>query len=400
MIFLASILIMIVVALMLNRTRMGRAIRATAQNSAAAQLMGVPVGRIFLQVFLIAGVLAAVSGTMLSSITTLSPTMGYDPMLKAFIVCVVAGLGNVYGALAASFMIGLIEAAVEFYLGVKYRLSDAAAADHPDADLAARRDLRSPLGGAAMIKRDIVIGVILLAVAAVVPFLWPERYVLLELTLFFIYATVVTQWNLVFGVAGVFSLAQMAIFAMGGYVTGMFGLYLHWSLWVAMPVGAVAAVIFSVIIGVACLRLGGAYVALLTFAIAEAMYLLIITDTECFFMEGVTCRNFTGGTRGLVNFGNFGFQSAPRLQICGVRQLFSRAGAPRTGDGVFDLRHPQPGGHGVRGLARQYDLRRRARHRPVQIPVARSLPPRRCSRASPAPCMPAISRSWAPTCSI
>ena len=51
-----------------------------------------------------------------------------------------------------------------------------------------------------MIKRDIVIGVILLAIAAAVPFLWPERYVLLELTLFFIYATVVTQWNLVFGV--------------------------------------------------------------------------------------------------------------------------------------------------------------------------------------------------------
>jgi branched-chain amino acid transport system permease protein len=119
-ILFASVLVMIVLALALNRTRMGRAIRATAQNGAAAQLMGVPVGRIFLQVFLIAGVLAAISGTMLSSITTLSPTMGYDPMLKAFIVCVVAGLGNVYGALAASFMIGLIEASVEFFLGVKF----------------------------------------------------------------------------------------------------------------------------------------------------------------------------------------------------------------------------------------------------------------------------------------
>ena len=159
-----------------------------------------------------------------------------------------------------------------------------------------------------MIKRDIGIGIVLLVAAGVVPFAWPERYVLLELTLFFIWATVVTQWNLVFGVAGVFSLAQMAIFAMGGYVTGMFGLYLHWSLWWAMPIGAVAAIIFSIIIGLACLRLGGAYVALLTFAIAEAMYLLIITDTECFYMEGVTCRNFTGGTRGLVNFGDFGFR--------------------------------------------------------------------------------------------
>jgi branched-chain amino acid transport system permease protein len=119
-ILLASVLVMIFLALVLNRTRMGRAIRATAQNGAAAQLMGVPTARIFLQVFLIAGILAAVSGMMLSSITTLAPTMGYDPMLKAFIVCVVAGLGNVYGALAASFIIGLIEAAVEFFLGVKF----------------------------------------------------------------------------------------------------------------------------------------------------------------------------------------------------------------------------------------------------------------------------------------
>jgi branched-chain amino acid transport system permease protein len=159
-----------------------------------------------------------------------------------------------------------------------------------------------------MIKRDIFIGIVLLAAAAIVPFIWPQRYVLLELTLFFIWATVVTQWNLVFGVAGVFSLAQMAIFAMGGYVTGMLGLYLHWSLWWAMPVGAVASTVFSIIVGLACLRLGGAYVALLTFAVAEAMYLLIVTDTQCFYMEGVTCRNFTGGTRGLVNFGDFGFR--------------------------------------------------------------------------------------------
>jgi branched-chain amino acid transport system permease protein len=119
-ILLCSVVVMILLGVALSRTRMGRAIRATAQNPDAAQLMGVPVERIFIQVFLIAGVLSAISGTMLSSITTLSPTMGYDPMLKAFIVCVVAGLGNVPGALAASFMIGVIEAAVEFFLGVKF----------------------------------------------------------------------------------------------------------------------------------------------------------------------------------------------------------------------------------------------------------------------------------------
>ena len=134
----------------------------------------------------------------------------------------------------------------------------------------------------------------------------------------------------------------MAIFAMGGYVTGMLGLYLHWSLWAAMPVGAVAAVIFSVIIGVACLRLGGAYVALLTFAISEAMYLLIITDTECFFMEDVTCRNFTGGTRGLVNFGNFGLQQLLGYKYAAFGNYFLALAllALATAFSVFVIRSP------------------------------------------------------------
>ncbi len=159
-----------------------------------------------------------------------------------------------------------------------------------------------------MIRRDLIIGAVLLAALVAIPFIWPTRYIIGQFTLMFIWATVVTQWNLVFGVAGVFSLAQMALFAMGGYVTGMFGLYFGWSLWSAMVVGGFAAVLFSLLIGLACLRLRGAYVALLTLAIAQTMYLLIITDVECFFMDGVTCRNFTGGTRGLTKYGDFGFR--------------------------------------------------------------------------------------------
>ena len=157
-------------------------------------------------------------------------------------------------------------------------------------------------------RRDLAFGVILLAVAAVIPLLGPSRYYMGQLTLFFIWATVVSQWNLVFGVAGVFSLAQMAIFAFGGFATGMLGLYLGWSLWAALPVAALGAIVFSILIGLACLRLRGAYVALLTLAISQVMLLLIETDTACFTMEGVTCRNFTGGSRGLYGFGDFGFR--------------------------------------------------------------------------------------------
>ncbi|HXU59844.1 MAG TPA: branched-chain amino acid ABC transporter permease [Verrucomicrobiae bacterium] len=115
-----SLLLMLLVGLLLKRSRAGRAIRATAMNREAAQLMGVRVGRVYAQVLMLAGVLAAVSGIMVSSLTTLSPTMGGDPMLKAFIICVVAGLGNIYGAVISALALGLVEAAAQYLFGVRF----------------------------------------------------------------------------------------------------------------------------------------------------------------------------------------------------------------------------------------------------------------------------------------
>jgi branched-subunit amino acid ABC-type transport system permease component len=111
---------MLLLAAILTRTRMGRAIRAVSQQREAAELMGVPVDLVYAQVLALAGGLSAASGIMLSTITTLAPTMGYDPMLKAFIICVIAGLGNVRGALYAAFMLGIFEAFVQFSLGVRF----------------------------------------------------------------------------------------------------------------------------------------------------------------------------------------------------------------------------------------------------------------------------------------
>ena len=82
------------------------------------------------------------------------------------------------------------------------------------------------IGNKKLYNRDFIVGVILIILAIIIPFIFNTRYIIGQMTLFFIWATVVSQWNLVFGAAGIFSLAQMAIFAMGGYVTGMLALYL------------------------------------------------------------------------------------------------------------------------------------------------------------------------------
>jgi len=156
------------------------------------------------------------------------------------------------------------------------------------------------------LRRDLLIGLILLAGAIALPFLADSRYVIGQVILLFFYVIIASQWNLLYGFAGIFSLAQLALFGFGAYVTAMLGYYFGWSVWVAMPIAGVATVLFSVLIGFACLRLTGAYVALLTLAIAQVMYVLIVTDTDCFRMEGMTCRQFTGGAVGFARFGDLG----------------------------------------------------------------------------------------------
>ncbi|MGO8916697.1 MAG: branched-chain amino acid ABC transporter permease [Stellaceae bacterium] len=153
-----------------------------------------------------------------------------------------------------------------------------------------------------------MLGLALLGCAAFAPFVSPARYVTTQLILFFIWSTVVTQWNLVLGVGGIFSLAQMTLFASGAYGTAMLGYYFGWPLWLAMLASAFLAVALSMLIGLACLRLKGPYVALLTLAIAQVIYLMIINDTECFTTNEGGCMPLFGGVRGIGKFGDLGFR--------------------------------------------------------------------------------------------
>lgn len=115
-----AIVLIVLVGLFLSRTTAGRAVRAVAQNRDAARLVGVPVRRIYVMVLALGSGLAAVSGIMLSSFKDVHPLMGGDPMLKAFIVIVLAGLGNITGALYAALLVGMVEAAVKVLIADKY----------------------------------------------------------------------------------------------------------------------------------------------------------------------------------------------------------------------------------------------------------------------------------------
>lgn len=107
-----SLAIMAAFYLLLQHTRIGLAIRAVAQDERIASLQGVRPGFIHSLTFGIGTFLAGVAGGLMAPVYTLSPTMGEEPMLKAFVVVILGGLGSVPGAVAGGLLLGLLESAI------------------------------------------------------------------------------------------------------------------------------------------------------------------------------------------------------------------------------------------------------------------------------------------------
>jgi branched-chain amino acid transport system permease protein len=99
-----------VMHLWLTRSKTGRAIRATSMDIGAAQLSGVRTPQIYAIVYALSAGLAGVAGTLISLSYALTPTMGEPFLIKAFVVCVLGGLGSVQGALVGGLAYGIVEA--------------------------------------------------------------------------------------------------------------------------------------------------------------------------------------------------------------------------------------------------------------------------------------------------
>jgi len=113
---------LLALGLFLSKTRYGLAISAVAQQLDAARLMGIPIQRVYNLTMGVASVLAAIAGVLLASVFFVSPNAGDLPLLKALIVGIFGGLGSVRGTILAAYIIGLGEALVSLYFGVKWSL--------------------------------------------------------------------------------------------------------------------------------------------------------------------------------------------------------------------------------------------------------------------------------------
>ena len=103
---------------LVNKTKLGRAMRATAENPRVAALMGVKPDVVISATFVIGAVLAAVAGIMwAANYGTVQHTMGFLPGLKAFTAAVFGGIGNLAGAVVGGVLLGLIESIGSGYIG-------------------------------------------------------------------------------------------------------------------------------------------------------------------------------------------------------------------------------------------------------------------------------------------
>jgi branched-chain amino acid transport system permease protein len=108
--FGVAVTVTVLLVWFINRTRTGLAIRTTGMDRAAARLMGVSVRHVYALTFAISAGLAAMAGAIIGTINTFSPASAGGFTLQSFVIAVLGGLGNMWGALAGGVMLGLVQA--------------------------------------------------------------------------------------------------------------------------------------------------------------------------------------------------------------------------------------------------------------------------------------------------
>lgn len=127
LIFAGAAVVLLIIWLLLSKTRLGIAIRATAQDTEIANLMGINVSTILFTVMGIAAALAAVAGVLVAPTLVLEPAMLWPPFVMVMAIITLGGLGSIKGSVVGAFILALVEVLVVFLLPTGAFLKGAAA---------------------------------------------------------------------------------------------------------------------------------------------------------------------------------------------------------------------------------------------------------------------------------
>jgi branched-chain amino acid transport system permease protein len=115
------IVLVVTLYLILFRLRIGKALRAVAQNRAGAEAIGLSVDRVVIFAFAVSGAMACAAGTLIGALYATDPSMGGAPLLKSFVIVIFGGLGSIPGAIVGGLLIGLIETFAGSYVSYAFK---------------------------------------------------------------------------------------------------------------------------------------------------------------------------------------------------------------------------------------------------------------------------------------
>ena len=287
---------------LLHRTKTGKVIRATSSDREMADSLGINMTALFTLVFAFGAVLAGFGGALAGPARTVFPGVGTEIIIECFVVVVIGGLGNLWGALVGSLLIGTLETVgiivfPEFEMGLIYLLMVAVLVIRPwglfgkplkvkalsEKNLQMESQEISPVHFSSRPFLWIVpVAVLLLLPAAV------GRYYQYLLTQIYIASLMAVAFNLLLGTTGLLSFGQAAFFGVGAYTVGLLLTKTGAGTMSALGLSILTSAAAAAVIGFFCVRLSGVHFAMLTLAFGQLIFAI------AFKWYG-----FTGGDNGI-----------------------------------------------------------------------------------------------------
>ena len=287
---------------LLYRTKTGKVVRATSSDREMADALGINMSALFTLVFAFGAVLAGLGGALAGPARTVFPGVGTEVIIESFVVVVIGGLGNLWGALIGSILIGALETIgiivfPEFEMSLIYLLMVAVLVVRPwglfgrplkvkalsEKNLAMEAQEISPVHFSAHpLARWAPLLLLLL-----VP-LFAGRFYQYLLTQIFIASLMAIAFNLLLGTTGLLSFGQAAFFGVGAYTVGLLLTKGGFTTLPALLLAPVVAGVAAGVIGFFCVRLSGVHFAMLTLAFGQLIF------TVAFKWYGLT-----GGDNGI-----------------------------------------------------------------------------------------------------
>jgi branched-chain amino acid transport system permease protein len=312
--------------LLLHRTRIGRQMEASQEDPLAASLVGINVGRVISVAFVVGSASAGAAGAVLGTLFPTDAFEGGAVILKGFAVALLGGLGNVPGAIIASFIYGAGETLVAGYWDPSWvpaftfgiiivillvrpgGLMGTPVADSPLGQFGERRRFEMPVR--LTMPAPIRGGLIAAAIAApLVAFnLLPTSRLQAVFVLAAIYAVLAYSVSLLYHNVGMLSVAQGGLMAIGAYTSALLAIHYGWGFWASLVPAFLISAVAGMILGVPVARARGHYFVLLTFAFGSLVVVLI-----------QNLKSLTQGDQGLIvadppgSIGPWSFTSLPSM---------------------------------------------------------------------------------------